>query len=158
MSLDPRELRNALGQFTTGVCVITANPAGYKPFGMTVNSFASVSLDPALVLWSLRNDSECLDAFNKSKTFTVNVLASDQVDMSNLYAKKSEHDLRDDHYRIGKSGAPVLRGALTSFECETWANYEGGDHVIVVGKVIEMDNKPGAKPLVFQAGQYRELR
>jgi flavin reductase (DIM6/NTAB) family NADH-FMN oxidoreductase RutF len=158
MSLDPRELRNALGQFTTGVCVITANPAGYKPFGMTVNSFASVSLDPALVLWSLRNDSECLDAFNKSKTFTVNVLASDQVDMSNLYSKKSEHDLLDDHYRIGKSGAPVLRGALSSFECETWANYEGGDHVIVVGKVIAMDNKPGAKPLVFQAGKYKELR
>jgi flavin reductase (DIM6/NTAB) family NADH-FMN oxidoreductase RutF len=158
MSLDPRELRNALGQFTTGVCVITANPAGYKPFGMTVNSFASVSLDPALVLWSLRNDSECLDAFNKSKTFTVNVLASDQVDMSNLYSKKSEHDLLDDHYRIGKSGAPVLRGALSSFECETWANYEGGDHVIVVGKIIAMDNKPDAKPLVFQAGKYKELR
>ena len=63
MSFDPRTFRNALGQFTTGVCVITANPKGYEPFGMTVNSFASVSLDPALVLWSLRNDSECYAAF-----------------------------------------------------------------------------------------------
>jgi flavin reductase (DIM6/NTAB) family NADH-FMN oxidoreductase RutF len=158
MSLDPREFRNALGQFPTGVCVITANPEGYKPFGMTVNSFASVSLDPALVLWSLRNDSECLEAFNKSKTFTVNVLADDQEALSNQYSKKSDHDLAPEHFRIGKSGAPVLRGVLTSFECESWANYEGGDHIIIVGKVIEMDSKPGAKPLAFHAGKYRELR
>ncbi|MEX1670199.1 flavin reductase family protein [Zhongshania guokunii] len=158
MSLDPREFRNALGQFPTGVCVISANPEGYKPFGMTVNSFASVSLDPALVLWSLRNDSECLDAFNKAKAFTVNVLASDQVALSNLYSQKSNHDLATDHYRIGKSGAPVLRGCVTSFECEMWARYDGGDHIIVVGKVIEMESKLGAKPLAFHAGKYRELR
>ncbi|MFT4919860.1 MAG: flavin reductase (DIM6/NTAB) family NADH-FMN oxidoreductase RutF [Zhongshania aliphaticivorans] len=158
MSLDPREFRNALGQYPTGVCVITANPEGYKPFGMTVNSFASVSLDPALVLWSLRNDSECLDAFNKSKMFTVNFLASDQVALSNAYSKKNDHDLVPEQFRIGKSGAPVLRNCLTSFECETWARYDGGDHIIVVGKVIEMETKPGAKPLVFHAGKYSELR
>ncbi|WP_373080188.1 flavin reductase family protein [Zhongshania sp.] len=158
MSLDPREFRNALGQYPTGVCVITANPEGYKPFGMTVNSFASVSLDPALVLWSLRNDSECLDAFNKAKTFTVNFLASDQLALSNAYSKKNDHDLAADQFRIGKSGAPVLRGSLSSFECEMWARYDGGDHIIIVGKVIEMDTKPGAKPLVFHAGKYRELR
>ena len=80
-------------------------------------------------------------------------MASDQVDMSTLYSNKSEHDLLDDHYRIGKSGAPVLRGDLTRFECESWVYYDGGDHVIVVGKVIEMDNKPGANPLVSQAGK-----
>jgi flavin reductase (DIM6/NTAB) family NADH-FMN oxidoreductase RutF len=78
--------------------------------------------------------------------------------MSNLYSKKNEHDLLDDHYRIGNSGAPLLRGALTSFECESWAYYDDVAHEIVVGRVIEMDNKPGAKPLVFQASKYKELR
>lgn len=158
MSFDPRNFRNALGQFATGVCVITANPRGYEPFGMTVNSFASVSLDPALVLWSLRNDSECYGAFEAADGFTVNVLAQEQVALSNQYAKKDHHQLDKDHYRIGKSGLPVLRGALTSFECDIWQRYDGGDHLILVGKVTEMDLSPTGKPLIFHGGAYQELR
>ncbi len=157
MSFDPRDFRNALGQFATGVCVITANPEGFSPFGMTVNSFASVSLDPALVLWSIRNDSECLPAFDAAKGFTVNVLSDQQLDLSNRYSRKDDHDLRPEDFRIGKSGMPVIRNALTSFECECWQRYDGGDHIILVGKVIEMDNSPSGKPLLFHAGQYREL-
>ncbi|WP_273034463.1 flavin reductase family protein [Spongiibacter tropicus] len=158
MSFDPRTFRNALGQFTTGVCVITASPKGYEPFGMTVNSFASVSLDPALVLWSLRNDSECYAAFEAADGFAVNVLTQEQAALSNQYSKKDAHQLSKDHYRIGKSGLPVLRGALTSFECDIWQRYDGGDHLILVGKVTEMDLSPTGKPLVFQGGAYRELR
>lgn len=157
MSFDPRDFRNALGQFATGVCVITANPEGHAPFGMTVNSFASVSLDPALVLWSIRNDSECLPAFQAAKGFTVNVLSSEQLELSNLYSRKDQHGLREQDYRIGKSGMPVIRNALTSFECENWQCYDGGDHQILVGKVIEMDIKPSGKPLLFHAGKYAEI-
>ncbi|ARN76106.1 flavin reductase family protein [Oceanicoccus sagamiensis] len=158
MSLDSREFRNALGTFATGVCVITANPEGYEPFGMTVNSFASVSLDPALVLWSLQNNSECLPAFEKADKFAINILAADQSDLSNLYAKKGDHVLAPEHYRIGKSGSPVVRGVVTTFECNVWARYPGGDHVILVGEVTDMENNPNKQPLLFNAGQYRELR
>ncbi len=158
MSLDSREFRNALGRFPTGVCVITANPAGYEPFGMTVNSFASVSLDPALVLWSLQNDSECFAAFEKADKYAVNILAADQMALSNLYAKKGDHALDKAHYTMGRHGTPLIRGALTSFECDIWARYEGGDHTILVGKVEHMQNNAADNPLLFFSGKYRELR
>lgn len=158
MSLDPREFRNALGQFPTGVCVITAHPEGYQPFGMTVNSFASVSLDPPLVLWSLQNNSECFEAFAKADKFAVNILASDQQELSNLYAKKGDHNLQPGHFRIGKTGNPVLRGALTTFETRIWARYPGGDHIILVGEVLEMEQRPTGAPLLFHAGRYGEVR
>ncbi|MCP3906991.1 MAG: flavin reductase family protein [Oceanicoccus sp.] len=157
-SFDSLEFRNALGTFATGVCVVTANPEGYEPFGMTVNSFASVSLDPALVLWSLQNNSECFSVFEKADKFAVNILASDQIDLSNLYAQKNNHVLAPKHFRIGKSGLPVVRGVVTSFECNVWARYPGGDHVILVGEVTEMENNSNKEPLLFNAGQYRELR
>lgn len=158
MSLDSREFRDALGSFATGVCIITANPQGYAPFGMTVNSFASVSLDPALILWNLQNNSECLPAFEKATKFAVNILACDQQDLSNQYAKKGSHELAAEHFRIGKSGTPVLRGAVTSFECDAWATYPGGDHVILVGQVTEMATDGNKQPLLFSCGKYRELR
>jgi flavin reductase (DIM6/NTAB) family NADH-FMN oxidoreductase RutF len=158
MSFESRDFRDALGSFATGVCVITANPDGYEPFGMTVNSFASVSLDPALVLWSLQNNSECLPAFEKADSFAVNILTTEQQDLSNYYAKKGDHSLVKDSYRLGKTGLPVLRGALTTFECKVWARYPGGDHVILVGQVKEMSTNPNGKPLLFHSGRYAEIR
>lgn len=157
MSIDPITLRNALGQFATGVCVITANPKGYAPFGMTVNSFASVSLDPALVLWSLRNDSECYAAFEAAGHYTVNVLSSEQQHLSNRYAKKDDHDLEAEHFYIGNSGTPIIRDALCSFECEIGPRYDGGDHIILLGKVLEITQKLDAEPLVFHGGKYAAL-
>ncbi len=157
MSVDSRELRKALGRFPTGVCVITTTLACGTPMGMTVNSFAGLSLDPALVLWSIQSDSECFDIFEHAKGFTVNVLSKQQIALSNAFAKKGEHDLKPGQYRIGKSGYPVLKGAIASFECKTHAQHEGGDHVIIVGKVIEMQNSPTGEPLIFHGGQYQEL-
>jgi flavin reductase (DIM6/NTAB) family NADH-FMN oxidoreductase RutF len=158
MSFESREFRDALGSFATGVCVITANPEGYEPFGMTVNSFASVSLDPALVLWSLQNNSECMPAFDKADRFAVNIISTEQQALSNLYAKKGDHKLVKDGYTLGKTGVPVLRGALTVFECKVWARYPGGDHLILVGEVEEMSTNPNGKPLLFHAGRYAEIR
>ncbi len=156
--MDTLKFRNALGQFATGVCVITAKTTDGTAFGITVNSFASVSLEPPLVLWSLRNDSECYVDFESAKYYTINILEAGQTALSNQYSKKNQHLLQGDQYRIGKSGAPVLRGVLTSFECESWQRYDGGDHVILVGRVIEMDVSPGDQPLIFHSGAYRELR
>lgn len=158
MSLDSREFRNALGRFATGVCVITTHPEGGNPMGMTVNSFASVSLEPALVLWSLQNNSECFPMFNGARHWAVNILAHDQLALSNQYAKKGQHDLDRNHYRIGVTGAPVLRGALTSFECCAWQNYDGGDHRVLIGKVESMSTRPTGRPLLFFSGRYGELR
>lgn len=158
MSFDGREFRNALGTFTTGVCVVTANPEGVAPFGMTVNSFASVSLDPALILWSIQNDSECLEGFDKASRFAVNILAVDQMALSNQYAAKGDHALDPAHFRLGRSGLPLLRGVVTSFECNVWARYPGGDHTILVGEVTAMENNPNKLPLLFSAGKYCQIR
>lgn len=159
MSLNPREFRNALGRFATGVCVIAINPPGQKPFGMTVNSFASVSLDPPLVLWSLQKNSDCFSAFQNAKQFSVNVLSSDQQAISNQYAKKHEHDLLEGTYRQGRSGCVVLRDVMTSFECNLEATHDGGDHIIIIGRVLEMNSHPAHRePLVFFSGKYRSLK
>lgn len=159
MSLDPREFRNALGRFATGVGVITINPEGENPMGMTVNSFASVSLEPALVLWSLQKNSDCFDAFANAKQFAVNILTEEQQATSNQYAKKGEHDLIEGTYKQGRSGNVVLSEAMTSFECDLEAIHEGGDHIIIVGRVTDMTNHPAdRKPLVFFGGKYRELK
>jgi flavin reductase (DIM6/NTAB) family NADH-FMN oxidoreductase RutF len=157
MTLNTRNFRDALGQFPTGVCVVTANPEGFTPFGMTVNSFASVSLDPPLVLWSLQKDSELAAAWDATSVFAVNVLNSSQQDLSNLYARKNEHDLQVDHYFMGEAGVPVIKDAVASFECELEATHDGGDHIILVGRAIEMENGPHTEPLVFHAGRYRVL-
>ena len=157
MSFDNKDLRNALGQFPTGVCVITSAPEGTSPFGMTVNSFSSLSLDPALLLWSLQKNSDLAKAWDQATHFAVNVLKKEQVTLSNTYAKKNDHDLRPQDYRIGKTGNPVLKESLVNFECRIHARHDGGDHIIIVGEVLEMNQSPTGEPLVFHSGQYREL-
>lgn len=157
MSFDSRALRNAFGRFATGICVVTANSAETGPMGMTINSFSSVSLEPPLVMWSLQNNSECFGLFTQARQFAINILADDQLEHSMRYARKSEHALLPDHFRIGSNGAPVLRGALASFECDLWRSYEGGDHVLLVGRVKTLHNRPTGKPLLFFGGAYRQL-
>jgi flavin reductase (DIM6/NTAB) family NADH-FMN oxidoreductase RutF len=156
MSFDSLELRNALGNFATGICVITTND-GCDPMGITVNSFAAVSLEPALVLWSLQNNSECFAVFEKTKKYAVNILSVEQQDLSNLYASKGDHRLAPEHFRIGKSGLPVLRQCVASFECDIWSRYPGGDHVVLLGEVSHIETNSNKKPLLFSAGQYRRL-
>jgi len=102
MSFDGRELRNALGRFATGVCLITTTLEKQQALAMTANSFSSVSLDPPLVLWSLQNNSDVFGAFAGAKHFAINILSQEQEDLSNRYAKKGEHEIDPDHYRSGK--------------------------------------------------------
>lgn len=158
MSFDGREFRNALGRFATGVTVITAVSDTGQVVGITANSFSSVSLDPPLVLWSLQNNSDVYDTFSSPQYFAINILSTEQQGQSNQYAKKSQHDLDPADYRLGKYGAPVIRHALVTFECELQATHEGGDHLIIVGRVREMHERPSGEPLLFYSGRYRELR
>lgn len=158
MEIDGRELRNALGRFATGVCLITTVSDKGDALALTANSFASVSLDPPLVLWNLQNSSDVYDVFSRPRYFAINVLAAEQLEHSNRYAKKGDHLLAPEHYSPGKHGAPVILDALVNFECELHACHEGGDHLIIVGRVHDMQTRPAGEPLLFYAGAYRELR
>ena len=157
MTIDQRAFRDALGKFPTGVTIVTAAPEGHSPFGVTANSFASVSLDPPLVLWSLQKSSDTFAAFEKASHFAINVLSAGQEALSNQYARKNQHDLADDHYTNGHHGSPRVNGALVTFECEKDAWHDGGDHIIMVGKVLAMSDVSGEAPLVFHSGAYNTL-
>jgi len=157
MSFDGRDMRDALGRFATGVCVITTNTDDQRPLGMTANSFSSVSLEPPLVLWSLQNGSDIYEEFATPKHFAINILAKEQQSLSNQYARKGDHILEPAHFRVGKYGSPVIRDALVTFECELDATHEGGDHLIIVGRVLNMVSRPTGEPLLFFGGGYREL-
>lgn len=157
MSSDARELRDALGQFATGVCLITVLAPNGDSLAMTANSFSSVSLDPPLVLWSLQKNSDVYEAFATPEYFAINVLSAEQLDHSNHYARKEQHLLQPGHYDVGQTGAPLIEGALVSFECEMYATHEAGDHLIIIGEVIDMQRGEPADPLLFFSGGYRYL-
>ena len=158
MTLDNVAFRDSMGRFATGITVMTASGEGATPQGMTVNSFTSLSLEPPLVMWNIQNNSECLAAFNASPGFAANILGNDQEDLSRQYAARGDHHLTQGSYRIGRSGQAVLKGCIASFECVLWRRYDGGDHTIIIGRVIEMETRPTGKPLLFYSGQYHELR
>ena len=157
MSIDGRELRNALGRFATGVCLITLETGDGDALALTANSFSSVSLDPPLVLWNLQNNSDVFEHYAREQYFAINILADNQQSLSDSYARKGEHNLHPDHFRRGVKGSPVINGALASFECELEATHEGGDHLIIVGRVLEMTEAAGGDPLLFFGGAYRAL-
>jgi flavin reductase (DIM6/NTAB) family NADH-FMN oxidoreductase RutF len=157
MSFDGRELRDALGRFATGVCVITTVTEGGQALGLTANSFASVSLDPPLVLWSLQNNSDVYDIYANARHFSINVLEKEHRELSNQYAKKGDHKMSPAHFHTGKYHTPVIHNALVTFECELAATHEAGDHLIIIGQVKDMHTRPDGDPLVFYSGGYREL-
>jgi len=157
MNLEARELRDALGRFATGVCLITVVTETGQALALTANSFSSVSLDPPLVLWSLQNSSDVYEIYASAEEFAINVLALEQQDLSNLYARKGEHLLDPAHYSLGGNGAPIVRDALVTFECGQHATHEGGDHLIIVGEVRAIQGRKEGVPLLFFGGAYREL-
>ena len=151
--LDPKAFRQALGHFATGVTVITAKSSSGELVGITANSFNSVSLDPPMVLWSLARSSLGFDLFTSADHFCVNILAENQVDVSNHFAAKKLNKFDDIVYTPGIGGAPVLEDTAANFQCHTAFTYEGGDHLIFVGEVLEF-NHTGKPGLVFHQGQY----
>jgi len=157
MTTDTRHLRDALGQFATGVCLVTVATDDGRALALTVNSFASVSLDPPLVLWSLQNNSEVYDIFATPQHYAINVLAAEQEQLSTRYAQSGAHLLDPAHFTPGENGAPVITDALAVFECELAATHEGGDHTIIVGRVARFAADTGRTPLVFYRGGYRAL-
>ena len=152
-AFDPRELRNVLGTFVTGVTVVTTRDADGVAHGVTANSFSSVSLDPPMVLWSQSLTSRSHSAFHSSGHFAVNILADDQIAISNHFAKSRDDKFRGIDHHDGIGGAPVLAGTAAHFECVKVAEYPGGDHVVHLGR-IQQFSRSHRRPLAFGHGRY----
>ncbi len=157
-SVDPRELRNAFGEFTTGVTLVTTVGADGKAIGMTANSFSSVSLDPPMILWCIDKGSDRLGTFEASDHFAVNVLASNHQDLSNRFAKKGEPYMDGVPHEIWETGCPVIADAVAVFDCDVAARHDAGDHIVYVGLVRRFGRSGNeAGPLVFHQGGYKSV-
>jgi 3-hydroxy-9,10-secoandrosta-1,3,5(10)-triene-9,17-dione monooxygenase reductase component len=155
-SFTQMEFRQALGGFATGVTIITTLGRNGQKVGMTANSFNSVSLDPPLILWSLGRQANCHDDFIAAEYFAVHILASDQQQLSNRFAETGSDRFADLDCSQGLSGIPILPHYSTCFQCKMTQQYDGGDHIIITGEVIEFtDNQ--LQPLLFHRGNYKQL-
>lgn len=150
------ELRAALGRFATGVTIVTCLDARGAPIGLTANSFTALSLDPPLVLWSLRRSSPSLPSFQAARCFAVNVLAESQVELSRRFALPVADKFDEGLWSAGQDGVPVLAGCTANFECETVSHQPAGDHVLFIGRILRLAEAP-LPPLLFHAGRYHLL-
>jgi flavin reductase (DIM6/NTAB) family NADH-FMN oxidoreductase RutF len=152
-SFDARQLRTVLGTFTTGVTIVTTHDADGVDYGVTANSFSSVSLEPPLILWSQILTSKSFPAFRDNDHFAVNVLADDQIAISNQFAKSADDKFAQLEFSRGLGNVPVLHGTVAHFECVKAAAYEAGDHMIFLGRVERVSHS-GRRPLAFAHGRY----
>lgn len=149
----PRDFRNALSCFATGVTVVTARDSRWEPVGMTASSFNSVSVDPPLILWSVTKTARSAIAFKSAERFAVHVLAMDQTDLSNTFAKTGGDKFAGVTFADDSDGVPILPNTAARFDCQQWAVYEGGDHWIIVGEVLSFETAE-REGLVFGGGTY----
>jgi len=157
VSINPREFRRALGCFATGITVVTTASMDTGMVGITANSFNSVSLDPPLVLFSLDRRAYSLPAFHSAGHFAINVLGDDQRNLSAIFATPLIDKWENVHYELWNTGCPILTDTLASFECKTQHIYDGGDHLIFVGRVEKMRFTAERDPLLFFRGAYHRI-
>lgn len=166
--IDPRELRNALGAFATGVTIVTtiandecdAGQGKPSPVAMTANSFSSVSLEPPLILWSLARSAQSFAAFEQAEHFAVHILHSGQQGLSNICATKNADKFSEISWHPGINGVPIFDDYNTCFQCSVESKVDGGDHLIILGRVCAFDNKERethSTPLLFYQGQYKNI-
>lgn len=155
-AFETKTLRNALGAFATGVTIVTTRRADGTDAGLTANSFSSVSLDPLMVLWSLAKTSSSIGAFRDAAHFAVHVLAADQDALSGQFASKGGEKFAGLSLGRSHDGVPLLLDCTARFECRTAFQYEGGDHVIFVGEVVNFSHSE-RPPLIFHGGRYGML-
>ncbi len=155
IQLEPRSLRQLLGQYATGITVVTALDVNQRKIGMTANSFTSVSLDPPLILWNIAKSATHFEDFKQAEYFAINILNEDQYLESNHFSKSADDKFEGlddvDEYM----GIPILNKSLTTFVCRQYELHEAGDHYIIVGQIEACRNQMG-NPLVFHNGQYKQ--
>jgi flavin reductase (DIM6/NTAB) family NADH-FMN oxidoreductase RutF len=157
MQFDQRAFRNALGHFPTGVVVVTALTEGREPIAMTVSSFNAVSLDPPLVLFSIGRAAPSLPALLAAENFGISILRHDQTDLSSRFAGGRGEKWAGIDPVLGETGCPLIGPCLATFECAPFAVHEGGDHLIVVGRVLRFEIAEEGEPLVFFRGGYHAI-
>lgn len=150
-----RDFRSALGQFATGVAVVTTADAQGAPVGMTISSFNSVSLHPALVLWSLACHAGCYPAFVQSSHYVIHVLGHHHKDLAMQFSKRGIDRFAGVAWSMNAHGVPVLDDALATFECRSRSQYLEGDHLILVGEVLACRHNTTVQPLIYHNGQMR---
>lgn len=156
-SFTDREFRDAMGQFPTGVCVVTAKNAYGESIGMTVNSFSSVSLNPPLVLVCLGEESPRSQAIINAGKFNISILSEDQTEVSSHFAQPGQGLAKDGMVAAGQNASPVVPGSGAMIECDVETQHPGGDHVILIGRVTHLSTNPDTAPLVYFGGGYRKL-
>ncbi len=155
-AVEPRALRGVLGRFATGVTIITCVDGAGAPVGLTANSFNALSLDPPLILWSLRQASPSLPAFRDARHFAINILAESQVELSRRFASPVLDKFAEGLWSAGLGAAPVLAGAAAVLECERTVQQDAGDHVLFIGRVLRLTDL-ATPPLLFHGGHYHML-
>lgn len=154
---DPREYRNVIGHFATGVTVITWDDGEHRR-GMTANAVTSLSLDPLLLLVCVDRKVTAHPQLESAQAFAVNILAADQIPVSMAFARHGLEDMADVPYHLGATGSPLIEGVLAWLECAITERLPGGDHTIMVGRVVDLAlPRPDAEPLLFYAGHYVSL-
>jgi flavin reductase (DIM6/NTAB) family NADH-FMN oxidoreductase RutF len=152
-----RTLRDALGSFATGVTVVTCLDEDGIPAGLTVNSFTSVSLDPPLLLVCIAKQAASAAALTSASHFAVNVLQTGQQPASIRCSTRDEDRFGTTPWSCGEAGAPILAESLGVFECERYAVHDGGDHHILIGRVVKASFDASLDPLLYFRGRYRRL-
>lgn len=157
--IDPAILRRVLGRFATGVAVIAADTPTNGLIGMTVSSFNTVSLDPPLVLFSVARKAFGLPPLLKTRNFSINILGREHVEVSNRFARAGGDKWSDTAARRTANDTPILEGAIAAFECTHYAQYDGGDHVIVTARVLAFhcQHEEQHDPLLFYCGRYHAV-
>src|SRR5262249_51354309 len=153
---DDRRFRDVFGHFATGVTIVTAMD-GEEPVGLAANSFASLSLDPPLVLFCVALSSTTWPRIEGAGRFAVNVLGEGHEELSRKFAERGADRFSATAWHTGVSGSPVLDEAIAYIDCELEARYPGGDHEIIVGRVVDLDVREGARPLIFYRGTYSRM-
>lgn len=156
--LDSKHLRQVFGRFCTGVTAVCTTDAGGRPIGITVNSFSSVSLDPPLVLFCITRDADTLPPLQDTRRFTVNILSAAQQELSSRLAKKGGPEkMAGVATHTAVTGAPIIEGTLGWLDCQVYAFYDGGDHLIVVGQIVAAQATEPQPPLLYFQSAYRTL-
>ena len=154
MPIDKNELRRIMGHFATGVTVITTISPEGTPYGLTANAFMSVSLEPPLLLISVDKKAESYPYFEQSKVFTINILRDEQESLSRRFAVSGGNKFEGVAFHRGANNVPILDDTLAHVECRLYASYEGGDHTLYLGEILEAETREG-RPLLFYRGGYR---
>lgn len=145
----PKLLRTAMARYATGVCVATTTAADGTPAGLTITSFNSLSLDPPLILWSLGLNSSNLETFRSSDRFAINLLGAGMIELARRFSRSGGDKFAGMQVETGRTGVPLIPDALVQLECVTEAQHLVGDHILFIGRVVEVSVRGGGEPLVF---------